>query len=172
VADDREPNRTAAHHDRDVAPTDLAAAHGVQRHGHRFGQRGEVGRQTVGDDEAHRRLRKHLLGVSAWRQRGESGQVHAAVGPDQGEGYDERAVGERLGDPAATLGDLTAELVAHHDGRIGPHEVRIADLRHHVLKLVGMVLRVQVGSADAASPHREDELALLRLRIGEFDDVE
>ena len=58
------------------------------------------------------------------------------------------------------LGDHAEELVAQHDLLVGPHEVVVADLDHHLAQLVAVQAGVQVGSADAAALHLDQQLAL------------
>jgi hypothetical protein len=79
--DHREPDRAAPDHDRGVLGADLAASYGVQRHGHRLGQRSAVGVQPVRHPHRHRRGDEHVLGVPARGLLAEAGQVHGLAGP-------------------------------------------------------------------------------------------
>ena len=62
--------------------------------------------------------------------------------------------------------------MAHHHRGVTAHEVVIAAFGHHLGQLVGMILGVQVRTADAAAQHAEDELPVRRARIGHVDDVQ
>ena len=62
--------------------------------------------------------------------------------------------------------------MSHHRGGVAAHEVAVADLDHHIGQLVGVVLGVQIRSADAAGPHVEHQLALAGARIGQVDNRE
>ena len=172
MADDGEPDGTAADDDRDVTLADFAASHRMQGDGHRFGQRGEVRRQSIGHDERHGRLDEDLFGVATGCQGRQPGQVHPAAGPHQWERHDERAHLEFLRSTTAAFGDLAAELVAHDHGRIASHEVLVSDRGHDVFEFARMMPGVQIRTADATAPHVEYELSLLWLRGRYVDDLE
>jgi hypothetical protein len=60
----------------------------------------------------------------------------------------------------ACLGLPTPSVSAtHHDRRAGAHEVGVSGGRRDLGQFVGMVLGVQVRSADPTSPHLEQQLS-------------
>jgi hypothetical protein len=70
----------------------------------------------------------------------------------------------------APLAHLADELVAQHRRRRAGHEVVVVELGHHRGEVVAVLTRVEVGPADAAPEHAQDELALGRLRVRQLDD--
>ena len=72
----------------------------------------------------------------------------------------------------AVVGDLAGELMAQDDPLVGAHEAVVARLDEDVGRLVGVVACVEVGPADPAAQHVEEDLPLCRLGLLEVRDLE
>ena len=75
----------------------------------------------------------------------------SAATADQWERHDVGALAELAARAAPPLAHLADELVAHHGGRRGPHELVVVELLHHLGEPVAVLTGVQVRAADAAA---------------------
>lgn len=139
----------------------------------RLGERGMLGGEPVRHFKQQRLAEQHLLGIAAdilvgipdalrspWREQRRHGahfrpglQLARGVGP--------------------VIQDLTAELVAEHDVAGEVHRLAAGKEFRQLHHAVGMLARVQIGTADAAGERFDQHLpgARLRLRQGVDDDL-
>ena len=173
MADDGEPDGTAADDDRDVTLADLAASHRMQGDGHRFGQT-RRGPQTV------RWARR-----TSWPpRRGPVRRSHRVPGATARSGAPRRWPRTSGNDTTSvpTLNSFAAPRPRSATSPLNSWPMTtgvsprmkslVSDRGHDVFEFARMMPGVQIRTADATAPHVEYELSLLWLRGRYVDDLE
>lgn len=170
--DDREPDRPATDHQRNLAAFDIGFCYRVYADRERFGQRGVLGREAVGDFEQQGLAEQHALGIGADIVVGVADAPRAFRRQQRRQRADFGA-GLELARRARTIVQhLAAEFMAEHDVAREIHRLAVGEVFCQFDHAVGVLARVQVRAADAAGErlHQHHSRAWLGLRHLVDDD--
>jgi hypothetical protein len=168
--DDGEPDRPAADHQRHLAAFDIGLCDRVHADRERFGQRGMLGRQTVGDFEQQGFAEQHALGIGADIVVGVADALRAFGGQKRRQRADFGAGLEFLRCARTIVEHLAAEFMAEHDVARKIHRLAAGKMFCQFHHAVAVLARVQVGAADAACQRFYQHHARARLGFWQLID--
>lgn len=170
--DHRQPDRSAAHDDGDVALAHATAVDRVHGNRQRLGQSGVIEWHAVGHGHRHVLGDDDVLGVRAGRVGAESDEVLGLAVLDDRQCRDQRSRRPLLAALGAVLGDLADEFVSHHDVIGRAHEAVVADLGGDVGGVVAVRAGVQIRAADPGAPYFQQHLTWAWLRRLDLVDAQ